>query len=168
MNSPMPLIVAIVGRSKVGKTTFIEKLIPLLRMRGLKVGTIKHHPGDFDIDVPGKDTYRHKSAGATFTIIASPQKIGLVRDVEKDLPVEELIVMYGGGVDLIIVEGYKKARLPKIEVYDKKRGEPPVCLHDPDLIAIIADEPVDAPVPRFLPADAEGVAELIITKQLIR
>jgi molybdopterin-guanine dinucleotide biosynthesis adapter protein len=154
-------IVSIVGRSNTGKTTLVVKLIPLLKARGLRVATIKHHPHDFEIDKEGKDTYRHKKAGAVLSLIASPGKIAMVKDVEEDLGVQKLVDQFINGVDLVINEGHKKEKLPKIEVY-QDRGEPPVCFDDPDLIAIMSDTHLDAPVPVFKRDDAQSAVDLIV------
>jgi molybdopterin-guanine dinucleotide biosynthesis adapter protein len=155
--------ISIVGRSKTGKTTFIEKLIPVLIGKGLRVATIKHHPHDFEIDIPGKDTYRHKKAGAKTVILASPGKIAMVKDIEKDLPVREILSRYVDDVDILITEGYKKEDLPKIEVYPKQEGVGPVCIDDRNLAAIVTDVRFSATVPVFLRDDPEGVAEFIIS-----
>jgi molybdopterin-guanine dinucleotide biosynthesis protein B len=164
MSPHLPAVMAIVGRSKVGKTTVLEKLIPVLTHRGLKVGTIKHHPHDFEIDVPGKDTYRHKAAGAVLTLIASPHKIGLVADVKQELTLGELVAAYGKDLDIVIAEGYKRSHVPKIEVYDTSRGEPPVCINDSRLIAIISDGSVEAHVPVFGRNDIEDIAQFILSR----
>ena len=126
-NKGIPLV-SFVGRSNTGKTTVIERLIPILRERGLKVAVIKHHPHDFEIDNPGKDTYRYKQAGATMGILASPQKVAVVEDTETELTLEEIITRYIHDVDLLIVEGFKREEIPKIEVFQRKEGgDIPVC-----------------------------------------
>lgn len=157
-------IISIVGRSKTGKTTFLERMIPVLMNKGIKVATIKHHPHDFEIDIPGKDTYRHKKAGAKTVILSSPGKIAIIKDTEKDLSIEEIRARYVDDVDLLITEGYKKEDMLKIEVYPKKDGIEPVCANDRGLVAIITDTPFTAHVPVFLRDDAESVAEFIISR----
>jgi len=161
MNIP---VISIVGRGKTGKTTFIEKLIPLLINKGLRVAVIKHHLHDFDFDIPGKDTYRHKKAGAGTVILASPGKIAMVKDTEKDLSIEEIVSGYIDNVDLLITEGYKKEDMPKIEVYPKKEGMEPVCIDDRNLVAIVTDAPFVSHVPVFQRDDVESVASFIISK----
>jgi molybdopterin-guanine dinucleotide biosynthesis protein B len=157
-------VISIVGRAKTGKTTFIEKLIPLLVDKGVRVAVIKHHLHDFDFDIPGKDTYRHKKAGARTVILSSPGKIAMVKDTEKDLSIEEIVSGYIDGVDLLITEGYKKADMPKIEVYPKKEGLEPVCVDDRNLVAIVTDVPFLSSVPVFQRDDAESVASFIISR----
>src|SRR3989304_10168370 len=97
-------IISIVGKSDVGKTTLIEKLIPELKNRGYRVATIKHDVHGFDMDIEGKDSWRHKKAGADTVIISSPAKVGIVKDVERDLMLEELRGRYIQNVDIIISE----------------------------------------------------------------
>jgi molybdopterin-guanine dinucleotide biosynthesis adapter protein len=157
-------VISIVGRAKTGKTTFIEKLIPLLMDDGIRVAVIKHHHHDFEFDIPGKDTYRHKKAGARTVILSSPEKIAMVKDTEKDLSIDEIISGYIDDIDLVITEGYKKEDMPKIEVYPKKVGLEPVCINDGNLVAIITDIPFVSHVPVFQRDDVEGVTGFIISK----
>ncbi len=118
VNIPSPAI-AFVGRHNSGKTTLIEKLIGELTARGVDVGSIKHHShGDFDIDYEGKDSYRHRAAGATETVIASPQKVARIKTLEHELECSD-IVRSMPGHDIIIVEGYRKSGLPTIEIMRK-------------------------------------------------
>lgn len=164
----MPPILSIVGRAKTGKTTLIEKLIPLLCEKGLEVATIKHHHGRFDMDVPGKDTDRHKRAGAVLTIIASPTRIGLVRDLDRELDLREIVRSYAGTVDLVITEGYKKASTPKIEVLSPTATEGPACADDPDLIALVTDQGGRYRVPVFSPGDPVGIVRFIMERVISR
>lgn len=112
----MPPIVSIVGKSDSGKTTLIEKLIPEMLQRGYKVGVIKHDAHSFDIDHPGKDSWRHKQAGAAITVISSAEKIGVVRDVDRELTLDEIASAYLTNVDIVLTEGFKREAKPKIEV----------------------------------------------------
>jgi len=154
-----------VGRSNTGKTTVIERLIPILVGKGLKVAVIKHHPHDFEIDIPGKDTYRYKQAGATMSILASPGKVAVVEDTETELTLEEIITRYIHDVNLLIVEGFKREEIPKIEVFQRKEGaDMPVCAEDKNLIAVITDESIDTLLPVFARDDVGGVAEFILSR----
>ena len=140
----MPIL-SVIGRSNTGKTTLLEKLIPILRSRGLRIGTIKHHARDFEIDKEGKDSYRHKKAGANIAMITSPEKIALVADARAGLPLAELVKRYMRDIDLVITEGYKREHMPKLEVYVYQEGLEPACpKQDPDVIAIAADRLIDA------------------------
>jgi molybdopterin-guanine dinucleotide biosynthesis protein B len=160
-------VIGIVGRSKTGKTTLIEKLIPLLASKNIRIATAKHHPHDFEIDIPGKDTYRHKRAGARSVILSSPGKIAMVKDTNGDLSLEEIRGRYVDDVDLLIAEGYKRQEVPKIEVYPKKEGVDPVCIDDGNLLAIVTDSPFASRVPVFQRDDVEAVAEFIISKLML-
>ncbi len=164
MGSRMIPVFSVVGRSNTGKTTLLEKIIPMLRSTGLRIGTVKHHAGDFEIDKEGKDSYRHKRAGANIAMITSPHKLALVADARDDLTLAELTRLYMHDVDLVITEGYKRERMPKLEVYVYQEGLEPVARQDPDVIAIAADRLIDAHVPVFLRDDAEQIAEFIIKK----
>ena len=159
---------AFVGRSKTGKTTVIEKLIPALREKGLKIAVIKHHHHDFDIDIPGKDTYRYKQAGASTSIIASPGKVAVVEDTARELPLHEIITRYvHDDVDLLLIEGFKKENIPKIEVFRQKEdGTTPVCTGDKNLIAVVTDESVKTSLPIFTRNDVQGIAEFIVNRFL--
>lgn len=154
-----------VGRSNTGKTTVIERLIPILVGKGIKIAVIKHHPHDFDIDIPGKDTYRYKQAGATMSILASPRKIAVIKDTEKEFTLAEIQSRYVTDVDLLIVEGFKREDIPKIEVFQRKEGDNlPVCWGDKNLMAIITDEPVETSLPVFSRDDIQGVAQFIVNR----
>jgi len=147
----------VVGWSGSGKTTFLERLIPELTGMGLKVGTIKHHSGPFEMDVPGKDSWRHRRAGAAAAIISSPRNIGMVREVDHDHGPEELAPLLGI-VDIVLAEGYKRAQRPKIEIFRPEIHERPFCAHDAHLMALVTDADVDLKVPRFSLVDARGLA----------
>ena len=115
-------IVTFVGRSGAGKTTLIERLIPELRGRGVRVGTVKHDVHGFEMDRPGKDSFRHKHAGAQVTVISSPNQIGIVMDVDHDHHPDELGVFFSE-MDIVLTEGYKRQRRPKVEVGEAKAEE---------------------------------------------
>lgn len=153
-------IICIVGRSNVGKTTLLEKLIPALKRRGYRVATIKHHshPG-FEIDQPGKDTWRHAQAGSDHVIIAAPDKVASIRRVEQEPTLDELAATISG-VDIILTEGYKRSDKPKIEVVRAARSREPICVPQ-ELVALATDVPIALAVPQFDLNDAEGLAGLL-------
>ncbi len=155
-------IISFVGTSKSGKTTFIEKLIPFLKKMGLRIAVIKHHHLNFEIDTVGKDTYRHKKAGASTVILSSPYKIAVIKDLEEELSLREIVSVYINDVDLAIAEGYKQENIPKMEVFRHGKEAAPLCLHDEKIVAIIADKKVDAKITQFSINDVEGVAKFII------
>ena len=163
MNSHNPPIIIFTGHSGSGKTTFMEKLVRLLVSWDLKVATIKHDIHEFEMDQPGKDSWRHKHAGALVSAISSPSKIGMVMDVDHDHDPNELAQFFPH-VDLIIAEGYKHAPYPKLEVF-RSEGNPhkkPLSGKDPDLIALISDQVHTLPVPCFRLSDVREVAEFLI------
>jgi molybdopterin-guanine dinucleotide biosynthesis protein B len=154
-------IVSVVGRSNSGKTTLLEKLIAELKQRGFCVGTIKHDIHGFEMDRPGKDSWRHKQAGASTTIISSPNKIGMVMDVDHDHKPEELIPLLSN-IDIILTEGYKNRDHPKLEVFRSDVHKDPICKGDKNLLALICDEKIDLGVPRFSTDDIEKITEFIV------
>jgi len=162
----VPPMVAIVGYSGSGKTTLVVKLIEEFCRRGVQVGTLKHDVHGFEMDRPGKDTWRHKKAGAAVTIISSPRQIGMVRDVDHDHQPRELAALYSG-LDLVLVEGFKRAAQPKIEIYRTATGKAPACRDDPDLVALVSDALLDWGVPRFDLEDIAGLADFISKRFLL-
>lgn len=158
-------VVSIVGRSGVGKTTFLEKLIRELKRRGYRVGTVKHYEHDFDIDQKGKDSWRHAQAGSDVTVISSPQKVALIRRLEAEWPLDEIVAAMLP-VDIVLTEGYKHGDKPKIEVFRRALANELFCTKD-ELIAIVTDQPFDMPVPQFGLDDASGVADLLESKYIM-
>src|SRR3972149_11227924 len=109
-------VVGVVGKSNVGKTTFLEKLIAELTRRGWRVGTIKHDAHGFDIDKPGKDSWRHAQAGSRAVAISSPEKVAVIKQVSREVTLDELASLVAGEGDIVLCEGYKRSEQPKIEV----------------------------------------------------
>jgi molybdopterin-guanine dinucleotide biosynthesis protein B len=137
-------VVGIVGWSGSGKTTLLTGLIPVLRARGLTVSTVKHTHHGFDMDRPGKDTYRHREAGAHEVLVAGGTRWALLHEVVgpgPDLP--ELLTRLEP-VDLVLVEGFKSHPFPKIEVHRPSFGKPPIWPQQPDIVAIATDAPIAA------------------------
>ncbi|MFC1886651.1 molybdopterin-guanine dinucleotide biosynthesis protein B [Thermodesulfobacteriota bacterium] len=159
----MPPIVSIIGKSESGKTTLIEKLIQELKRRGRRIGIIKHASHGFDIDKKGKDSWRHKAAGADTVMVASPGRIAMVKDVPGDCSENELdrLEKYFHDMDLVITEGYKNAKRPKIEVFRPERHKEPVCLNDESLIAIVTDASIETDRPIFRSNDTINLADMI-------
>lgn len=146
----IPKAVSFVAKSGTGKTTMLEKVIIELKLRGYRVGVVKHDAHRFNIDHPGKDSYRLTAAGADTMLIASPEKLALVKQHAEPPPIEELIATYFADVDLILTEGFKKSGLPKIELHRKERSATLLCRgenFDPSLIAVASDEPLELDVP---------------------
>jgi molybdopterin-guanine dinucleotide biosynthesis protein MobB len=161
--------VAFVSKSGTGKTTLLEKVISRLKDRGYRVGAIKHDAHRFDIDRPGKDSYRLTAAGADTMVISSPDKLALVKRHAASPPVEDLLAAFFTDVDIVLTEGFKSSSLPKIEVHRRERSADLLCRgkeHDPRLLAVASDEPLDLDVPLLDIDDSDGVADFIEGKFL--
>ncbi len=159
-------IISVVGKSHSGKTTLIEKLIPELKRRGYKIATIKHDVHDFDIDHPGKDSWRHARAGADTVVISSPHKVAVIKKVDRELSLDDISGKFAGDADLIITEGYKREDKPKIEVYRSHQGE--LLCSSQELLAVVETEPLSPrspelykEVPHFDMNDVKGLTDLI-------
>ena len=160
----LPPIVSVVGRSRVGKTTFLVDLIAELTRRGHRVGVIKHSVHSFDVAQPGKDTWKHADAGARAVAFASERECVVRRQLDREMSVDEIAALMGD-VDLILTEGYKSAHKPKIEVSRREQGTDLVSPRH-ELISVVSDHPIDLDVPRFGLADASSVATLLETRYL--
>ena len=159
------------GWSGCGKTTLIEALIPRLRARGLTVSTLKHAHHDVDLDTPGKDTWRHREAGAFEVVVASSQRLALMREFEQaaHLTVHHLIAELYEGVDWVLVEGFKDSDLLKIEVWRADSGKPALYPHDDFIVAIATDNPAQLPEPTLRPVldlnGADAMAQWLTDNQ---
>ena len=166
-------IVSVVGKGDSGKTTFLEKLIRELADRGVRVATVKHHIHDYDIDVPGKDSYRHSQAGAFATMVSSPEKFALIHGVEAEMSLDAIaMVAQGTGADILITEGYKHVGRNRIEISRSERSDSLICAPG-EMTALVTDNPVlaaqvaAAGVPVFdLDEGFAGVADLIAERFL--
>ena len=158
MNIP---VISIVGKSDSGKTTLIEKLVPELTRRGYRVATVKHDIHGFEVDREGKDSWRHKQAGAHSVVISSPTKAALIRDVERDLSLAEIREKLVQDVNLILSEGYKKDVQPKIEVFRKEKHKKLLCTKKDHLVAVVSNRKFRVGVPCFGLEDTKGLANFI-------
>jgi molybdopterin-guanine dinucleotide biosynthesis protein MobB len=153
-------IVSIVGKSDSGKTTLICGILPELKRRGYRVATIKHDVHGFDIDKPGKDTWKHAQAGADIVIISSPQKVAMIEKVNEELTMDQVIAKIDN-VDLILTEGYKRNNKPKIEIFRSTVHDKPLCTADDNLLAFASDINPGLGVPVYSINDYSGLAEFI-------
>jgi len=143
-----PRLFGFAGFSGSGKTTLIEQLIPLFVVRGLRVSLIKHAHHTFDVDQPGKDSHRHRQAGATEVLVSSSRRWALMHELRGEPePSLDALVAHLSPCDLLLIEGFKRAPFPKLEVYRRAVGESYLHPHDPHIVAIAADEPLAAPIP---------------------
>lgn len=163
--------VGFAGFSGSGKTTLVERLIPALKLRGLRVSVVKHAHHDFDIDHPGKDTHRHREAGAFEVVVASDRRLALMREFEQParLSVHNLIAELYEGVDWVLVEGFKDSNLLKVEVWRPEAGKPARYPNDDFVVAIATDAPQQLPAPTLRPVldlnDADAVAQWLVDNQ---
>ena len=159
-----PAILLIVGFANSGKTRLMTRLIEVLSLQGLRVGAVKHHGHhfennaghDFEMDKPGKDTWKYRQAGAKAAVISSRSGLGMVREVDHDHEPSELTHLMPD-MDIVLVEGYKRSDHPKIEVFRPENGKPPACRYDDHLMAVVCDTPLDWGVPQF---GTDAVSEL--------
>lgn len=158
-------VLGLAGWSGSGKTTLMVRLIPALRARGLIVSTVKHAHHRFDVDTPGKDSFRHREAGATEVLVASGNRYALMHELrdEPEPPLSELLVKMSP-VDLVLVEGFKREGHPKIEVYRSANGKAPLYPDDDGIIAVASDAEMDTgALPRLNLNDIEGIADFAAT-----
>ncbi|GAB6173470.1 molybdopterin-guanine dinucleotide biosynthesis protein B [Paradesulfitobacterium aromaticivorans] len=160
-NKEIP-VVSVVGKSDSGKTTLLEKILREAKKRGWRVATVKHDVHGFEMDKPGKDTWRHAQAGADVVVISSPTKIAVLEKVEEDQPLDE-VVKRVQGVDLIFTEGYKRAHKPKIEVFRSAVHKDLLCQPE-ELLAIASDVQFELGVPCYDLDDAAGLCDLLAEK----
>ena len=156
-------VVSIVGQGKSGKTTLIEKLIPELKSRGYRVATVKHTHQNLELDTPGKDSWRYAQAGSDAVFISTPKNLVLIESVEQDVSIKDITRLISAACDILLVEGFHDAHVPKVEVHRKETGKELRCTPK-ELRAIVTDEHVDADLPQFGLNDASGIADFIETK----
>lgn len=151
------------GYSGSGKTTVIEQLIPRFVMEGLRVSVIKHAHHDFDIDRPGKDSYRHREAGATEVMLTAGNRWVLMHELrgqaEPDLPQQ---LSHLSPCDLVLVEGFKRQPIPKLEIHRKAAGTPLIFPGDPTVVAVASDEVLDTRLPQFGLEEYDDMAAFIL------
>ncbi len=155
-------VLGIAGWSGAGKTTLIEKLLPELAARGLRVSTLKRTHHAIDLDQPGRDSFRHRAAGAFEVMLASSSRFALLRETQQPLGLVELVARMAPA-DLVLVEGFKMDALPKIEVYRAALGKPRLWPHTPCIVAQATDMPF-AEMRCYDINDADGLADAIVEK----
>lgn len=155
----VPPVVSIVGKSKSGKTTVVERVVQELKSRGYRVATIKHAPQGTSFDEPGKDSWRHIEAGSGATVVSSPDNVVLVKPVSQDTPLEEIVRLLGEDYDIILAEGFKQGGTPKIQAHRKGAGAP--LKNIKRIIAIVTDEPLETKARQFSFEDNKSLADLL-------
>jgi molybdopterin-guanine dinucleotide biosynthesis adapter protein len=156
-------VLGIVGWSGSGKTTLLTRLLPLLRAQGLTVSTVKHTHHDFDMDQPGKDTFRHREAGALEVLVVSGTRWALLHEVDGPEPRLPELLARMQPVDLVLVEGFKTHPFAKLEVYRPALGKPPIWHKQPDIVAVAADAPLASCDRTLLPLnDTAAIAAWVL------
>lgn len=164
-------VVGFAGYSGSGKTTLVERLIPVFRLHGLRVSVVKHAHHLFDIDHVGKDSFRHREAGAYEVVVASDRRLALIREFDQPtvMSVHHLIAELHPGVDWVLVEGFKASDLLKIEVWRAESGKPARYMNDDFITAIATDSPDALPVPTLRQVldinDADAVVNWLLANQ---
>ena len=155
-------IIGLAGWSGAGKTTLLTRLIPHLIGQGLRVSTVKHAHHSFDLDMPGKDSWAHRQAGASQVLVSAAHRWALMTE-NRDNPEPDLDFLLGqlSPVDLVIIEGFKRAPYPKIEVHRAANAKPWLHPEDPGIRAIAADTP-QAALPQAALDDIPAIAALVL------
>ncbi|MBC8263888.1 MAG: molybdopterin-guanine dinucleotide biosynthesis protein B [Anaerolineales bacterium] len=161
----MTPIISFVGKSDVGKTTVLEKVVRELKKRGYRVAVVKHDVHGFDIDRPGKDTWRFAQAGSDVVVISSKNKMAMIKRTDKELSLDQLEEQVISDVDLILTEGYKSADKPKVEISRAQVSKELLCTEE-ELLALVTDQRFDMDVPHFGLEDTVGLVDLLIEKIL--
>lgn len=158
-------VFGIAGYKNAGKTTLVVALVRELSARGLRIGTVKHAHHDFDVDHPGKDSHRHREAGAVEVIVSSARRVAQIRELDEGAEpgLDDLLGRFGPDIDLVLVEGWKGGRHPRLELRRATSPAPPIAGSAPGVVAIVADAPQpDASVPVLPPDDVGAIADFIL------
>ena len=157
-------VMGIVGWSGSGKTSLLVEVLPILKGHGLKVSTMKHAHHRFDVDKPGKDSFRHREAGASEVLVVTSSRWVLMHEShEEPEPSIESLIERMTPVDLLLIEGFKTHYHPKLEIHRESEGKPLLCLDDPEIVAVASDVPLPAlKIPRLDLNDPSAVAEFIL------
>jgi molybdopterin-guanine dinucleotide biosynthesis protein B len=157
-------VIGLAGWSGAGKTTLVVRLVPELVRRGLTVSTMKHAHHGFDVDQPGKDSYRHREAGATEVLVASERRWALLHENRNETePTAAALMGRMTPVDLLIVEGFKREGHDKLEIHRRETGNPLLYPQDRHIVAVLSDEPLpDCPLPVIGIDDIAAIADFII------
>ena len=151
------------GYSGSGKTTLIEQLIPLFTAQGLTVSLLKHAHHTFDVDQPGKDSYRHRHAGCREVLVSSSRRWALMHELRgTHEPTLDELVGHISACDLLLIEGFKHEAIPKLEIYREEVGEGFLHPQDPHIVAVASDKKVDTALPQFDLNDVPAIARFVV------
>lgn len=164
----MPPIISIVGKSGAGKTRAIEELVKDLKQRGYKVGTVKHHfHGDFEIDIPGKDSWRHARAGSDLVVISSPVKLAMIKKMKREASLDQIVQELMQEVDIVLTDGYNREKKPRVIIAQSKE-DLELFSRDCEVIAVVRDEKIETKIPAFSFKEIPKLATLVENKFLKR
>ena len=153
-------VVSIVGKSQSGKTVLMEQLIAEFKRRGYKVAALKHSPGGMEIDRPGKDSWRFAQAGSDAVLVSSTDRLAFIKNLDHELNIEEILQVVGDEFDLVLVEGFRKSKIPKIEVHRKELGDDLLCSPG-EISAVVTNESLDTDIPQLTWGDTVAIADFI-------
>ncbi len=158
-------VMGIVGWSGSGKTSLVVEVLPILKEAGLKVSTMKHAHHRFDVDKPGKDSFRHREAGASEVLVVTSSRWVLMHESREELePSIESLIERMTPVDLLLIEGFKTHNHPKLEIHRASEGNPLLCQDDPEIVAVASDSPLpNLRIPRLDLNNPGAIAEFILT-----
>lgn len=156
-------VVSIVGQSQSGKTTLVERLIVEFKKRGYRVAAIKHTRQDFDMDKPGKDTWRYAEAGSDAVVISSPTRLAMLKPQADNESIEDVLRLLGPEYDLVIIEGFHGGHAPKIEVHRKELGAGLRCAPD-EIKAVVTDEKLDIDKPQYSWDEVSQIVDFILNQ----
>jgi molybdopterin-guanine dinucleotide biosynthesis protein B len=156
-------VIGVIGASALGRSPLVEDLIASLRLDGFTVSTIKRAPDGFDIDRPGKMCYARREAGCREVMLVGDRRLVLMQEFRTDpAPALETLIARLQPVDVVIVEGFQTARVPTIEICVPASGRPPRWPNNPHVVALVTDEPIAAPLPRFAVPDIAGLTDFVV------
>ena len=161
----MPPVVAIAGYSRSGKTSLMEHLIGELRERGYRVAAVKHTGKDFDVDHARKDSWRFGEAGSDAVVVSGPRRLALIRRHASEASFEEVLGLIGNDFDIVLVEGFHRTRMHRIEVHRAELGRELRCAPE-ELQAVVTDEPLPVTCPQFAPEETGKLADFIAERFL--
>jgi molybdopterin-guanine dinucleotide biosynthesis protein MobB len=162
----MMKVFGVVGWKNNGKTTLVVRLVEHLTGQGWRVSTVKHAHHEVELDQPGKDSFRHREAGATEVVIATARRFAIIHELRSEPePALDALLARMSPCDLVLVEGFKRFPHPKLEVHRRERGTPLLARDDPGIVAVASDEPLpDLALPRFELDDVAGIAAFILRR----
>jgi molybdopterin-guanine dinucleotide biosynthesis protein MobB len=163
-----PVVLEVIGYSGSGKTTLIEKLIPALHKRGIRLAVIKHTSHHHELDKPGKDSHRLRQAGAEAVVVSSPKMVAMFREVQREWPIKRLLRHLPRHIDLVIAEGFRSSEYSCIEVYRRSVSPDLKCRNHRNLLAVVGDDPGALAAPRFHRDAVRAITEFLLKNLFVK